>query len=72
LDELAQMSFCFAVEDSAAMTVFLTETMALPVALLERPWNRAHQFSNLAARPLIERCADWSEIVDRFRERFPG
>ncbi len=72
LDELAQMNFCFAVEDSAAMTVFLTETMALPVALLERPWNRAHPFSNLTARPLIERCANWSEIVDRFRERFPG
>jgi uncharacterized HAD superfamily protein len=71
LGELGRMSFCFAVEDSAETTAFLTESMALPVALFERPWNRAHRFSSPRARRLVARCADWSEIVDRFRNCFP-
>ena len=41
LDDMREMRFCFAVEDSWDMAEYLAEDMALPVALLDRPWNRA-------------------------------
>lgn len=69
LDELAQMSLCYAVEDSGTMSAFLTERLRLPVALLERPWNRGFRFPDPQSRALIDRCADWAEIVSRFRLR---
>jgi uncharacterized HAD superfamily protein len=72
LGELAQRSFCFAIEDSGDMTAFLTETMALPVALLERPWNRQYQFLHPQAPSLVNRCVDWREIVECFEQLVGG
>ena len=66
LDELTQSSFIFAVEDSSDMAALLTTEMEVPVALLERPWNREAQFSDPRSVALIERCADWAAIVERF------
>jgi uncharacterized HAD superfamily protein len=66
LDELTQCSFCFAVEDSSDMAAFLTAKMEVPVALLERPWNRAAEFTDPRSLAMIERCADWSVILERF------
>jgi uncharacterized HAD superfamily protein len=57
LAELAAQEFCWAVEDSLPMAKFLATTMKLPVALLDRPWNRqALEHSN------IKRYQHWGEI----------
>src|SRR3989339_742960 len=56
LDELKQMSFDIAIEDSASMACFLAVEMNVPVFLHDRPWNRS-----LAPHPKIQRCRDWME-----------
>ena len=66
LDELAASSFCFAVEDSGEMAAFLAAKMGLPVALLDRPWNRELPPSDAQALALIDRCPDWTAIADKF------
>jgi uncharacterized HAD superfamily protein len=58
LAELATKQFCWAVEDSLRMAKFLANTMNLPVALLDRPWNREPvEHSN------IKRYNHWGEIL---------
>jgi uncharacterized HAD superfamily protein len=66
LKELRQLSFCFAVEDSGDMARFIAEEMGLPVALLERPWNKGYRFSSPESQALIKRCADWDQVVGAF------
>ncbi|THB79741.1 MAG: bifunctional metallophosphatase/5'-nucleotidase [Desulfobacteraceae bacterium] len=61
LERLAECSFDLAIEDSGKMAQFLSETMGVQVALLERPWNRSMDFNGNVAR-----CADWQEIKTRF------
>lgn len=72
LDELARSSFCYAIEDSGDMVAFISTKMALPVALLERPWNREYPFSDAKALTLIDRCVDWAGVVESFYRRRPG
>ena len=62
---VGMLRFRFAVEDSWDMALFLAEDMALPVALLDRPWNRAPGALGTPS-PLIERFSAWPEIVERF------
>jgi hypothetical protein len=69
LDELARLDFCYAIEDSADMVAFLSTQMALPVALLERPWNRDYGFSDAKSHSLIDRCVDWTDVVASFCQR---
>jgi hypothetical protein len=57
LAELAEKQFCWAVEDSFPMAKFLATTMNLPVALLDRPWNR-----EAVEHPNIKRYNRWREI----------
>ena len=66
LDALARMRFALAVEDSLEMAVFLAERLALPVALMDRPWNRRTE--GVAPRSLarITRVRDWHELAARF------
>jgi uncharacterized HAD superfamily protein len=71
LDELAGRRYSFAVEDSADMAVYLAAEMGLPVALLDRPWNRALPTSDPAASSRVYRCADWAEVVRRFSQGPP-
>lgn len=59
LAELATKQFCWAVEDSFPMAKFLATTMNLPVALLDRPWNR-----EAVEHPNIRRYSHWREISD--------
>lgn len=59
LDELSQMEFYFAVEDSLMMAHFLSTHMDTPVALMDRPWN---QSSSLDGR--IVRCRSWRGVSD--------
>jgi len=66
LADLTQSSFCFAVEDSSDMAALLTTEMEVPVALLDRPWNREAHFSDPRSVALIQRCADWAAIVQWF------
>lgn len=58
LSELAARRFCWAVEDSLPMAQYLADQMNLPVALIDRPWNRTDsQYSG------ISRYADWPAIA---------
>ncbi len=58
LSELATRRFCFAVEDSPTMARYLANEMRIPVALLDRPWNRTSD-----EHSLIGRYHDWHEIA---------
>lgn len=40
LEEFSNRRFRLAIEDSLDMATFLADSMATPVALLDRPWNR--------------------------------
>jgi uncharacterized HAD superfamily protein len=57
LAELSKLKFCWAVEDSLPMAEFLATTMNLPVALLDRPWNRGN-----VEHPNIRRYHHWREL----------
>ena len=61
LEALSKHSFDLAVEDSGQMARFLSETMDIRVALLDRPWNRSMDFNNN-----VLRCTDWAEIKLNF------
>lgn len=67
LGELSQMTFVYAVEDSRDMAVFLSGQMGLPVALLDRPWNRVDHDDQRVLSPMVERFSDWSEIQRKSR-----
>jgi uncharacterized HAD superfamily protein len=66
LDALAQLDFQLAVEDSLAMAAFLVERCGVPVALLDRPWNRDLRGLAPATAARIARCRDWEELLERF------
>ncbi len=55
--ELSRRTYDLAVEDSREMALFLAQTMGVPVALYDRPWN---------ALPVdhdrVVRCFSWQEI----------
>jgi uncharacterized HAD superfamily protein len=58
LQELAMRQYCWAVEDSLPMAEFLASQMALPVALVDCPWNRsARDHAN------VSRHTDWPTIA---------
>jgi uncharacterized protein len=58
LSELAGRWFCWAVEDSLPMAQYLADQMNLPVALIDRPWNRTD-----SEHRRISRYADWPAIA---------
>jgi hypothetical protein len=58
LDELATREYCWAVEDSLPMAEFLGSRMALPVALIDCPWNRSAQ-----DHAQVSRHSDWAVIA---------
>lgn len=66
LDEIPALGFCLAVEDFLDTAAFLAETAGVPVALLDRPWNRDLSGLSAGARSRIVRCRDWGEIAERF------
>ncbi|MBM4263963.1 MAG: bifunctional metallophosphatase/5'-nucleotidase [Deltaproteobacteria bacterium] len=65
LDELRARQYCWAVEDSLPMAHYLAAQMAVPVALIDCPWNRSG-----ADHANIARCADWHAIAS-IAERAP-
>ncbi len=64
LEEVATMGFDFAVEDSFKMAIFLADQVGIPVALIDRPWNREAIPSRIADR--VSRCRNWIEVLERF------
>jgi uncharacterized HAD superfamily protein len=60
LDEVAAMDFVLAVEDSWEMATFLSESAGLPVALVDRPWNRTSSDGR------IVRCSTWADVARAF------
>jgi uncharacterized HAD superfamily protein len=59
LAELATRPFSWAVEDSLPMAQYLADQMNLPVALIDRPWNRTN-----SEHTRISRYADWPAIAE--------
>jgi uncharacterized HAD superfamily protein len=65
-DEIESFGFDFAVEDSLDTAVRLVEEFGIPVALMDRPWNR--QVAHLAesTRSRMVRCRGWSDVDKSF------
>lgn len=66
LDDIANMDFCLAVEDSLEVAIFIAERLEIEVALLDHPWNRETAHVAPEIRERLIRCRDWSEILERF------
>lgn len=60
LEQLARRRYSWAVEDSLPMARFLGAEMRLPVALVDRPWNRADP-----APANVDRFSDWPALAER-------
>ena len=58
LDALTERCFSWAVEDSPTMAIYLASQMKIPVALLDRPWNR-----NCLKHDLVARHNHWHDIA---------
>ena len=69
LGKLRRKRFDLAVEDSPEMVTFLVREMAIPVVLLDRPWNR-HAFAGSDSARVI-RCHGWKQIAARFPPTAP-
>ena len=62
MEKFSKMKFSLAVEDSAKMALHLSKKMGIPVALIDRPWNRG---ANL--NPRISRYTSWYDIQNAFQ-----
>ena len=62
MDELRELGFCLAVEDSGDMAQHLAREVGVPVALMDRPWNR--DVAEISGQ--LTRCRDWQEVAARF------
>ncbi|MHC4270904.1 MAG: 5' nucleotidase, NT5C type [Planctomycetota bacterium] len=62
MEEFSEMQFSLAIEDSAKMALHLSQKMGIPVALIDRPWNRR---ANLNHK--INRYTSWYDIQNDFQ-----
>jgi hypothetical protein len=60
--EFSEMKFSLAVEDSAKMALHLSQKMSIPVALIDRPWNRRAKLNHK-----ISRYTSWYDIQNDFQ-----
>jgi uncharacterized HAD superfamily protein len=65
-DDLPDFGFEFAVEDSLDTAVRLIEEFEIPVALMDRPWNRAVEDLSRRTRASLVRCANWEQVEGAF------
>jgi uncharacterized HAD superfamily protein len=63
-DDIPDFEFEFAVEDSLETAVRLIEEFGIPVALMDRPWNRSVESLPRSTRQSLIRCTTWTEIAD--------
>ena len=68
LDALRSLDFCLAVEDAPNMAAFLVQHMAMPVVVLERPWNTGAEIAEGDAEDRLHRCRDWMHVMEHFPE----
>lgn len=61
MEQFSKMKFCLAMEDSTTMAQHLSQKMAIPVALIDRPWNR-----NANLNHNITRYTSWYDILNDF------
>jgi uncharacterized HAD superfamily protein len=66
LDDLPGRGYALAVEDSLEMAAHLAERCGVPVALMDRPWNRDLSRLSHGAATSIVRCRGWGEVTERF------
>jgi uncharacterized HAD superfamily protein len=66
LDSLENLDFSLAVEDSLEVAARLVERFGVPVALMDRPWNRDVAGLGAEAARGIVRCRGWDEVSARF------
>lgn len=65
LNDLAKLTFDYAIEDNPDVALFLSQTMKTPVLLMDSPWNRElKQPSSPDAAPII-RCYGWKKVVEQ-------
>jgi len=62
MEEFSEMKFSLAIEDSATMALHLSQQMGIPVALIDRPWNRRTNMN-----PKISRYTSWYDIQNDFQ-----
>ena len=67
-EDLHDFGFAFAVEDSLDTAVRLVEALDVPVALMDRPWNRDLAGLSRGTRERLVRCRNWEDVA-RFFER---
>jgi uncharacterized HAD superfamily protein len=67
-DDLPEFGFEFAVEDSLDTAVRLIEEFEIPVALMDRPWNRAVEPLSRKTRASLVRCANWDQVAEALGE----
>jgi len=65
-EEISAFGFEFAVEDSLDTAVRLIEEFDVPVALMDRPWNRSVSSLSRRTRSRLVRCRDWAEVQGAF------
>jgi uncharacterized HAD superfamily protein len=63
-DDIPEFEFDFAVEDSLDTAVRLIEEFEIPVALMDRPWNRSVESVSKKTRGSLIRCSDWTQIAE--------
>jgi len=62
MHEVVEQRFTLAVEDAGEVAATLAGQYGLPVALLDRPWNRLEALRDLEEDGLITRCTGWPEV----------
>ena len=67
-EEIPTFEFDFAVEDSLDTAVRLVEEFGIPVALMDRPWNRDLEGLSTTTRDRLVRCLDWSSVSEIFED----
>jgi uncharacterized HAD superfamily protein len=67
-EEIHDLEFDFAVEDSLDTAARLVEEFEIPVALMDRPWNRDLAHVSPKARNGLLRCSDWREVALAFEQ----
>jgi len=66
-EDIESFDFDFAVEDSLDTAVRLVEEFEIPVALMDRPWNRGVSHLAKGTRSLLVRCFDWKDVEKTIR-----
>ena len=62
MEAFSELKFSLAVEDSANMAMHLSQKMGIPVALIDRPWNRHVDLNHR-----ISRYTSWHDIQNDFQ-----